>query len=428
MKRLVSALVLGAGLLLGLTGCDLYQPDVDSMLTPPVLSSLQTEVDEALRDVVGQEFRLCYPTGGSYRSPYIFADLDGDETEEAVVFYTVEDEPLVYLQILDKTEGHWRAGNALPATEGKVLFVDFRHLSGDGVTDLLVGWRSAESEYDTLSLYRYQGGTLSEEFHVSCDGMAIADFNGDGNEELIAATLDGGVTLQLIGWGGSGISVLDSAYSPLRLQSLLGGVTGMVAPQQNGAAFYGRVNAEMTASLLVGAAGDKLVLPQEENAAGYSGSYCYSGAAPADIDGDGVIEVPWSTTIPESGRTEALVFTEYRTLSGGGYQTIAVCCQNTADGWQFILPQVLRDYYSVGAVSLQRSAEIREVVLYRTIFVLPEGRDELLRLRVVSAADGAAPEGYTLLATRGQFAYYAALPTGSPLTMSEVEENFSLLG
>ena len=70
-------------MLLGLTGCDLYQPDVDSMLAPPVLSELQTEVNEALQDVVGQDFRLCYPTGGSYRSPYIFADLDGDENEDS---------------------------------------------------------------------------------------------------------------------------------------------------------------------------------------------------------------------------------------------------------------------------------------------------------------------------------------------------------
>ena len=68
MKKLICTLTLGAGLLLGLSGCDLYQPDVDSLLTPPVLSELQTEVDEALRDVVGQELRLCYPAGGSYRS------------------------------------------------------------------------------------------------------------------------------------------------------------------------------------------------------------------------------------------------------------------------------------------------------------------------------------------------------------------------
>ena len=37
-------------------------------------------------------------------------------------------------------------------------------------------------------------------------------------------------------------------------------------------------------------------------------------------------------------------------------------------------------------------------------------------------------EGYTLLATRGQFAYYAFLPAGSPISMTQVEEGFSLLG
>ena len=95
MKKLICTLALGAGLLLGLSGCDLYQPDVDSLLTPPVLSELQTEVDEALRDVVGQELRLCYPAGGSYRSPYIFTDLDGDE--ELIVS---RDEPVLELDDL----------------------------------------------------------------------------------------------------------------------------------------------------------------------------------------------------------------------------------------------------------------------------------------------------------------------------------------
>lgn len=47
---------------------------------------------------------------------------------------------------------------------------------------------------------------------------------------------------------------------------------------------------------------------------------------------------------------------------------------------------------------------------------------------MVSAAEGTEPEGYTLLATRGQFAYYAFLPAGSPISMTQVEEGFSLLG
>ena len=78
VKRTLWLLALCAVLLLGLSGCDLYQPDVDSLLSPPVLSELQNEVDLALQDVVGEDFKLRYPSGGSYRSPYILSDLDGD--------------------------------------------------------------------------------------------------------------------------------------------------------------------------------------------------------------------------------------------------------------------------------------------------------------------------------------------------------------
>ena len=426
-------MALGAGFLLGLTGCDLYQPDVDSLLTPPVLSELQTEVDEALRDVVGQELRLCYPAGGNYRSPYIFADLDGDEEDEAVVFYTVEDEPLVYRQILDKTNGRWRAYNALPGTEGEVLFVDFRHLSGDGTTDLLVGWREPDREFDTLYLYRYQENTLTEEFHVSCDGMAIADWDNDGREELIAATLDSGVTLQLIGWGGSGISVLDSAYSSLRLQSIADAVTGQIAPELPGTIFSGRINIDMTASLLVGVQNGRLVLPQEESGVGYNGSYCYSGAAPTDINGDGIVELPWSTAVPgtlaELNREETRYFTEYRTLQDGIYTTTDVCYQNTADGWRLVLPAALYDQYRMGTLTLSRQAETREVIFYRYTGTLGDHSEEYLRIRTVATADGSAPEDsrYTLLTSRGQFAYYALIPGGSSLALSRVEQGFSLL-
>ena len=225
--------------------------------------------------------------------------------------------------------------------------------------------------------------------------------------------------------------MLDSAYSSLRMQSLLGSVAGMIAPQQPGAAFYGRVNADMTASLLVGVDGNTLLLPQESETTGYSGSYCYSGAVPADINRDGVVELPWSAVAAvtaDSAREETRYFTEYRTLLGSGYQTVAVCYQNTADGWQFILPDVLRDAYSMGLLSLRWRAETREIAFIRTLIMVGDHHDELLRLRVVSAADGDAPDGYTLLASRGQFSYYAALPSGSPLTIAEVAESFSLLG
>ena len=56
--------------------------------------------------------------------------------------------------------------------------------------------------------------------------------------------------LQYIGWSGAGISVLDSAYSSLRLQNILESVTGLIAQELPGTVFSGRINADMTASFL----------------------------------------------------------------------------------------------------------------------------------------------------------------------------------
>lgn len=187
----------------------------------------------------------------------------------------------------------------------------------------------------------------------------------------------------------------------------------------------------MTASLLVGVQNGRLVLPQEEAPAGYADGYCYSGASPADINGDGIVELPWSAVVPGSAgssREETRYFTEYRTLQYGSYSTVAACYQNTTDGWRFILPPALYDQYWMDALTLSRRAETREVIFRRYTGSLNETGEEYLRLRVVSAAEGTEPEGYTLLATRGQFAYYAFLPAGSPISMTQVEEGFSLLG
>ena len=78
-----------------------------------------------------------------------------------------------------------------------------------------------------------------------------------------------------------------------------------------------------------------------------------------------------------------------------------------------------------------RLAETREVVLFRYNGSLSDYGQEYLRLRVVAADDfpnGFEDTRYTLLATRGQFSYYTLLPPGSPLTVQQIEQGFSLLG
>lgn len=415
-----------------LCSCDLYQPDVESLLTPPLLSDLQVEVDDALRDVVGQDLHLHYPVEGDYRSPYLFFDLDQDGNEEALVFYSLEeDDSTIYLHLMSHDGVQWRAGAALPGKGAEVAFVQFCPLYSAEETSILVGWNDANRGSSIAAVYSLEQNGLKELYATPYDRLAIADFDKDGTMELLTARRQDGILLRLIGAENGALTVLDSKTSTLELQTLFQPVIGDISRSLPGIVLSGRINADITAAVAVGVQQKQLLLPQEEAAGSYRGSYCYSGAQPTDSNGDGIIDLPWSTLAPgysAGAADETRYFTEYRVFETGAYYPVTISYENVTDGWRLLLPEGWLDRYHENRLSLVRQAETREVIFFCYTGSLTDRGDELLRLRVVTAAESAPDESYTLLAARGQFNYYAKLPAGSDLTAESVQKVFSLLG
>ena len=79
----LSAVISAATLL---TGCS-FGATVDSLLVPPSLSQEQEQIYQALQNAAGKDIKLQYPKTGDYLSAFILSDLDGDNAEEALVFY-----------------------------------------------------------------------------------------------------------------------------------------------------------------------------------------------------------------------------------------------------------------------------------------------------------------------------------------------------
>ena len=439
MKRTVALLFLF--LCLMLCGCDLYQPDVESLLSAPLLSDLQNHVDDALRDVVGQDIKLKYPASGDYRSPYIFFDLDRDGEEEALVLYSLEnDSSITYLQILDRVDGSWQAGSALPGSGSEIEFVCFpRLLQSDEIT-LLIGWQNADDENYSVSIYRCSANRLTSIFETTYSQIALSDFNGDGLEELLIAFADSSsVELRLFADNGSGkAEIVDSATASLRMLSLQEPVIGQISDTLSGVVIDGMVSSSCMASLLVGVSQSRLILPQETlSAVDYTQTYRYTGVHSEDINGDGIIEIP--VGVQAAGYTGYNVgdpiiqyFTDYRAFTGTEFRDVISTYENLSSGYRFILPQAFMDYYRSGELSIYRQAETQEAFFFLYRGSLTERSEELLRLRVVSAADYLDKfdsERYTLLQKRGQFEYYVYLPTAAEpaLTVEEVHRSFSLL-
>lgn len=441
MKKLFAvAAVLGCMML---SGCSVYQPEVESLLTAPLLSEVQNHVDEALRDVVGQDIKLKYPVSGEHRSPYIFYDLDGDSEEEALVLYSLEnDTDVTYLQILTRSEDGWRAGSALPGSGSEIEFVQFAHLTMPDQINIVIGWKDADTATNYVTVYRCQQEKPVKLAEAAYSQIALSDFDADGADELLVALASpGGVQLQLMGSDGSGaVAVLDSATTPQRMVSLLSPVLGEVQPGMTGAVLDGMISSDCMASLLVGVQDGHLRLPQNESGAQedlFSATYRYTGVRSEDVNRDGLIDIPTGTIAAgytgNAGELSSQYFTLYHTFSGSSFLPMITTYENLSNGYRLILPEAWMPYYEQGTLSVYRQAETREVSFFLYEGSLTDRTKELLRLRVVSEADNLSESDsarYTLLATRRQFRYYAYLPAadGLPsLTTEKLQSCFALL-
>ena len=72
-----------------LTGCSMGV-SVENLLTPPKLDAQQNEIYQALISSSGAAIQLKYPKSGDYRSAFVVRNIDGEESEEAFVFYESE--------------------------------------------------------------------------------------------------------------------------------------------------------------------------------------------------------------------------------------------------------------------------------------------------------------------------------------------------
>ena len=74
------------------SGCNVLEMDTEALMKPPVFTAEQEKLNAALTEVIGESYVLRYPKTGELNSAFIFKDLDGDGTEEAMAFYSVYDE------------------------------------------------------------------------------------------------------------------------------------------------------------------------------------------------------------------------------------------------------------------------------------------------------------------------------------------------
>lgn len=298
----IAALTVFSALALPLCGCTVFEASLEGMLSPPKLTKVQTEIYNALTLSIGEQSELIYPRSGEYRSPFVLFNMDGEATDEAIVFYR-EKSPNsgaaggLRMNLLDRRGGHWVSVSDCSLSGSDIENVSFYDF-GSGI-NVMVSSSFLGQQENALSVLNYSEGRLWELYKTTYRFMDIYDINDDGYNELFLVNYDPALEshiASLVGQSrreeGSRFGLLSSAA----LSKDVASVQRLTRQRLNESSFllfldYSKGDNAYGTQILSCFSDNLVSLDFGEGFARRNNSnipVLYS----TDIDGDGVVEIP----------------------------------------------------------------------------------------------------------------------------------------
>ncbi len=438
-KGIIISLIIGS---LVLSGCSpMNMGGVENLLTPPDLSSEQTEIKQALMETVGKNIKLKYPRLGDYRSAFLIADIDEEETEEAIVFYektgiSTEGDSRLRMAILDKRDDKWVSVMDMAGMGTDVERVRIETLGNEKLPTVLVGYSFAGNMGKVLTAYNYSDGGLTERLHESYMNLEITDLDNNGENEVTLLTADNKARVCVI--DDEGIRYFETDVET--------GTSGDYAKVSNGKLSDGRNALYVDTSYSDGMTATQIIYAQngfvknpiyalqnETSANTMLRTMRPTGYYSVDVDGDGVVEIPMPVVMTgyEGEETPSqLYLTEWYIFNptslsfdekNKGYYSIT-------DGYCFMFPKRW-----TGSVTVKRDIAKNEIVFYKYNGDISDESTELMRICVTtkSGVEEKLGEGYIKIRETIQVEYLVKISDNKsePLvpTESEVIYNFNLV-
>lgn len=189
-KRLFGVAVIAAVLCLSLCSCSppVIIRTVDSLLTPPLYYSEYEGLVDSFHTSVGGNMILCSPIEGDNLSAITVTDLNGDGSEEGIIFYkdAVESEIAKFSVFVNEGET-WKKSGSYTGYGNEIKSLILTDFDGDSCKDILVIWNySGINGGSVFSVYRSATDHIEydEVMFQSCDIIRPIDMDGDLKNEI----------------------------------------------------------------------------------------------------------------------------------------------------------------------------------------------------------------------------------------------------
>ena len=413
MKRAGKMLVIGLFSLL-LSGCMFTTPETSLYRLPKLAGeheSLESQIDALLTN--GAEYAA--PTSGSNLQSVQMIDLDGDGSEETVAFFRrASDKKPMKIYIFKADGDSYERYAVIEGTSSQIYSVNYADLDGDGLKEILVGYKSS-SDVQGLAIYPLSPGTSESLLTTGYSRYANLDMNGDGKQELLIICSDEESTARVdyYDWDDGALHAKSSLRLSASVAELSRLTAGTLTGGENALFVTGVTGDNLTVTDVLALKGGRLQnIALGADANQVPAEEIFLGLFPRDENSDGVTEAPKTRPLQRFDReSELQYYVVWEQYSIDGTVTdVQSCFHNVADGWSLVLP----DEWDKDHLTVERSAGSGETAV--SFYRAGEGglREKLLTVYTLTARRARdLPTSAAALCSRSRWRRYT--PHGSAM-------------
>lgn len=360
MKKICLLLVTLLSTML-LSGCSVFFEEPSALILPPASDQEEYVERTLINSFLSDGEHLVVPEDMENPAAFIDLDLDGDERNEKMVFWSNNNGHEVGVLLMKQgNDGAWSVLDQIRQYGNAINYFNLIDLDNDGSKEACVGIDVGGN--NVLSVYKLNSDGFSEAAQLNYSFLEIVDINGDGISAILCALNDYNDTAST-----TTLTVYESresiepVYQKVFDGNCLEMTFGNVSSTEKGLYFirtnnYSDLNVE-------------LLLPTEEDGfeeqltalVHYVNTAASHDAIVADVTGDGVLDVQSIIEpIESSGRDEGDYLRVWKTWDGANaMKNVYGILENTTDGYTFVLPQYCLDSVRYQFVSDKGSNQVR---------------------------------------------------------------------
>lgn len=344
MKRTIRRAVLLwmlAALLWVLSACGMNN-SVEDMFTLPRVPDEYTGLNQQIEQMISGGYEYAAPTAGQNIQSVQMVDLNGDGTQEAVVFLRkANDEKPLKILVFEKPNESYELLCTVESSGSSIDSVYYEDLTGDGRNELVVGWRIS-STVQNVTVYNI-GREAIPLMSSSYTRFVVQNLNAYKPPALFVmrSDSDGTPLAEIYTWQ---TNILAVAYRC--------GLSSTMADLNRGSVVKGTLVGGRPAVFVTGINDDNRAVTDILTWEGYWGMtnlmadsatgrtsvvQPYRQLLPQDINDDGVTEVPcpdaWG-----NGNDTLTYWVQYNRM--GGEIVVAQTYHCQSGGWYFQMPGI----------------------------------------------------------------------------------------